>query len=162
MDEQIQFIQAESTAQIADARRLFIEYSEWLGLDLCFQNFEKELSELPGGYAPPEGRLYLAVSDKQVAGCICLRKIGDNNERTCEMKRLYVRPEFRGRGIGRALGLKLIEEARLIGYERMRLDTLPAQMNEAIKMYRLLGFREIEPYYHNPVKGAMFMELTLK
>lgn len=160
MNEQLQFIQAETPSQIEDARRLFIEYSEWLGLDLCFQNFEKELSELPGSYAPPEGRLFLAVFDERIAGCIGLRKINDHC--TCEMKRLYVRPEFRGLGIGRALALKLIEEARLVGYERMRLDTLPAQMNEAIKMYRAFGFREIEPYYHNPVKGALFMELILK
>jgi ribosomal protein S18 acetylase RimI-like enzyme len=161
MDEQLQFIQAESPPQVEDARRLFIEYSEWLGLDLCFQNFERELSELPGSYAPPEGRLFLAVSGGRIAGCTGLRKIGDDNK-TCEMKRLYVRPEFRGQGLGRAMALKLIEEARLVGYERMRLDTLPAQMGEAIKMYRSLGFREIEPYYHNPVEGALFMELILK
>jgi putative acetyltransferase len=160
MNEQLQFIQAETPSQIEDARRLFIEYSEQLGLDLCFQNFEKELSELPGSYAPPEGRLFLAVFDGKIAGCIGLRKI--NDDRTCEMKRLYVRPEFRGLGIGRTMASKLIEEARIIGYERMRLDTLPAQMSEAIKMYRAFGFREIKPYYHNPVKGAMFMELTLK
>lgn len=160
MNDQLQFIQAETPSQIEDARKLFIEYSEWLGLDLCFQNFEKELSELPGSYAPPEGRLFLAVFEKRIAGCIGLRKIGDD-ERTCEMKRLYVRPEFRGLGIGRVMVSKLIEEARVVGYERMRLDTLPAQMNEAIKMYHAFGFREIEPYYHNPVKGALFMELTL-
>jgi|ERR1044071_3372717 ribosomal protein S18 acetylase RimI-like enzyme len=160
MNEQLEFIQAETPSQVEDTRRLFIEYSEHLGLDLCFQNFEKELSELPGSYAPPEGRLFLAVFDGKVAGCIGLRKIGD--DRTCEMKRLYVRPEFRGLGIGRMLASKLIEEARLIGYERMRLDTLPAQMSEAIKMYCAFGFREIEPYYHNPVEGALFMELTLK
>ncbi len=160
MNEQIQFIQAGTPSQVEEARRLFIEYSERLGLDLCFQNFEKELSELPGKYAPPEGRLFLAVFDESIAGCIGLRKI--NDDRTCEMKRLYVRPEFRGLGIGKAMALKLIEEARVIGYERMRLDTLPAQMSEAIKMYRAFGFREIDPYYHNPVEGAMFMELTLK
>lgn len=158
MNEQIEFIQAETPSQVEQARKLFIEYSEWLGLDLCFQNFEKELAELPGGYAQPEGRLLLAISDGQIAGCVGLRKIGD---RTCEMKRLYVRPAFRGLRIGRALGEKLIEEALTLGYERMRLDTLPAQMGEAIKMYRSLGFREIEPYYHNPVEGAMFMELIL-
>jgi ribosomal protein S18 acetylase RimI-like enzyme len=161
MDNQLQFIQAETFAQVQDARRLFIEYSESLGLDLCFQHFEKELSGLPGSYAPPEGRLFIAIFDKAIAGCVGLRKIGDD-DRTCEMKRLYVRPEFRGHGIGRAMALKLIKEARNAGYERMRLDTLSAQMGEAIKMYRSLGFREIEPYCHNPVKGAIFMELTLK
>ena len=90
---------------------------------------------------------------------VAFREVSTN---ICEMKRLYVRPEFRGKGIGRAMASKLIEEARIIGYERMRLDTLPVQMSEAIKMYRSLGFLEIEPYYHNPVEGAMFMELTLR
>jgi carbonic anhydrase len=160
MDEQIEFIQAETAAQVSHARSLFIEYSEGLGLDLCFQNFEKELAELPGGYAPPEGRLLLVILNGEIAGCVALRKI--NDDRTCEMKRLYVRPKFRGKGIGKASVIKLIEEARALGYARMRLDTLPSQMSEAIKVYRLLGFREIEPYYHNPVEGAMFMELTLK
>ncbi len=159
MREQIEFIPAETPSQIKEARELFIEYSQELGLDLCFQNFEKELAELPGGYAQPEGRLLLATSAGEIAGCVGLRKIGDG---TCEMKRLYIRPKFRGHGIGRAMALKLIEEGRSLGYQRMRLDTLPKQMSEAIKMYRSLGFCEIEPYYHNPVEGAMFMELTLR
>jgi len=155
----LEFVQAESPAQIMEARKLFLEYSDWLGLNLCFQNFEKELAELPGAYAPPDGRLLLASHENEIAGCVCLRKIGDG---TCEMKRLYVRPEFRGKRVGRALALKIIEEARTIGYDSMRLDTLPSQMSEAIKMYRSLGFREIAPYYHNPVEGALFMELELK
>ena len=159
MTEQIAFIQAESPAEISEARQLFLEYSEWLGLDLCFQNFEQELAELPGRYALPDGRLLLAISGGQVAGCVGLRKINDG---VCEMKRLYVRPKFRGLGIGRAMAVHLIEEARALNYSQMRLDTLPAQMGEAIKMYRSLGFREIEPYYHNPVEGALFLELTLK
>jgi putative acetyltransferase len=159
MTEQIKFIQAESVSEISEARKLFLEYSERLGLDLCFQNFEQELAELPGRYASPEGRLLLAISNAQVAGCVGLRKIGDG---VCEMKRLYVRPKFRGLGIGRAMALHLIEEARALNYSQIRLDTLPAQMGEAIKMYRSLGFREIEPYYHNPVEGALFLELTLK
>lgn len=159
MIEQIEFIQAESPSEISEARELFIEYSEWLGLDLCFQNFAQELAELPGRYASPDGRLLLAISGGQVAGCVALRKIGDG---VCEMKRLYVRREFRGLGIGRAMAVHLIEEARALNYSQMRLDTLPAQMGEAIKMYRSLGFREIEPYYHNPVEGALFLELTLK
>ena len=158
-DKEIKFIQAESTAQIGEARSLFIEYSERLGIDLCFQNFEKELAELPGGYALPDGRLLLAIFDDQVAGCVALRNIGDG---TCEMKRLYVKPEFRGKGIGRAMTVNLVEEARRLGYARMRLDTLPSQMKEAIKVYRSLGFREIGPYYENPVDGALFMELSLK
>jgi putative acetyltransferase len=159
MSEPLKFIQAESASQVEEARTLFLEYSEWLGLDLCFQNFERELAELPGRYALPDGRLLLAVSaGGRVAGCVGLRKIGEG---VCEMKRLYVRPEFRGEGIGRALAVRLIEEARSTGYERMRLDTLPAQMADAIKLYHALGFREIEPYYHNPVEGALFMELSL-
>jgi ribosomal protein S18 acetylase RimI-like enzyme len=159
MIEQIEFIQAESVSEINQARELFLEYSEWLGLDLCFQNFEQELAELPGRYAAPDGRLLLAISQGQVAGCVGLRRINDG---VCEMKRLYVRPKFRGLGIGRAMAVHLIEEARALNYSQMRLDTLPAQMGEAIKMYRSLGFREIEPYYHNPVEGALFLELTLK
>lgn len=155
----LEFIQAESLEKVAEARKLFLEYHDWLGLDLCFQNFEKELAELPGAYAPPYGRLFLAFHENEIAGCVCLRKIGDG---TCEMKRLYVRPEFRGKRVGRALAEKIIEEARSLDYERMRLDTLPRKMSEAIKMYRSLGFREIAPYYHNPVEGALFMELMLK
>ena len=159
MVEQIEFIQAGSVSEISEARELFLEYSEWLGLDLCFQNFEQELAELPGRYGAPDGRLLLAVSQRQVAGCVGLRRLDDG---VCEMKRLYVRPKFRGLGIGRAMAVHLIEEARALNYSQMRLDTLPAQMGKAIKMYRSLGFREIEPYYHNPVKGALFLELSLK
>jgi len=159
MSEELKFIQAETATDIKQARRLFMEYAEGLGISLCFQNFEQELAELPGAYAPPDGRLLLALSDEQLAGCIGLRKLGDG---VCEMKRLYVRPQFRGLGIGKALALHLIEEARRLGYAVMRLDTLPLRMNEAIKLYRFLGFREIEPYYDNPVEGALFMELSLK
>ena len=158
MNEQLKFIRAESPSQLSEARKLFIEYSEWLGLDLCFQNFERELAELPGRYAPPDGRLLLALSNEQIAGCVGLRKLDDG---VCEMKRLYVKPEFRGQGLGKALTVRLIEEARRAGYGAMRLDTLPAQMDGAVKLYRFLGFREIEPYYHNPVEGALFLELTL-
>jgi putative acetyltransferase len=159
MTEPIEFAQAESAAQVVEARKLFVEYSERLGLDLCFQNFEKELAGLPGAYAPPEGRLLLASRRGELAGCVGLRNLGDG---ACEMKRLYVRPEFRGKGIGRALAVKIIEEARAAGYARMCLDTLPAQMESAVHVYRSLGFSEIGPYYHNPVEGATFMELTLR
>ena len=155
----MKLIQAQSGDDIAQARELFKEYAAWLEIDLCFQNFDNELAELPGDYAPPEGRLLLALEDDQAAGCIALRKIGDA---ICEMKRLFVRPAFRGRGLGRQLVEAVIAEARQIGYERMRLDTLPPKMHEAIALYRSLGFKEIEPYYQNPVPGAKFMELSLK
>lgn len=153
-----EFIWAHSTDHVESVRGLFKEYEAWLGINLCFQNFEKELAELPGEYVPPDGRLLLAVENKKVAGCIALRRIGDG---ICEMKRLFVRLEFRGKGLGRKLVEAITSEAREIGYERMRLDTLPGKMDEAIFLYRSLGFTEIEPYYPNPVPGAKFMELKL-
>ena len=154
----MKFIQAQSPEQIEIARGLFREYAAGLNIDLCFQNFDQEVAGLPGNYAPPLGRLLLANADEQVAGCIALRSLNDGD---CEMKRLYVRPEFRGQGLGKRLVTTLIEAAREIGYERMLLDTLPGKMDEAITLYRLLGFREIAPYYNNPVEGALFMELSL-
>jgi len=157
---ELQLSQVSSPAEIAVARTLFREYAASLGFDLCFQNFERELAELPGGYAPPEGRLLLArVSDtEQVAGCAALHPLETG---VCEMKRLYVRPEFRGRRIGWALAEAIISAAREIGYQRMRLDTVPSVMAAAVAMYRELGFREIPPYTLNPVPGAIFMELDL-
>ena len=152
------FVEATSLDQIAKARQLFREYSAWLGIDLCFQNFERELAELPGDYALPEGRLLLAYDVAQLAGCVALRKI---NQRVCEMKRLFVRAAFRGKGLGRELADNIIRNATKIGYERMRLDTLPGRMDKAIALYRELGFKEIAPYYNNPVPDAMFMELVL-
>ena len=154
-----EIIQARSAADIEQARELFREYSAWVETDLCFQNFEKELAALPGSYAEPDGRLLLAFNDAQLAGCVSLRKIGEG---ICEMKRLFVRDTFRGKGIGRALIDFIILRAKEIGYERMRLDTLPPQMNDAIGLYRSFGFKEIEPYYENPVPGAKFMELKLE
>jgi putative acetyltransferase len=127
-------------------------------ISLCFQNFDEEVAKLPGDYAPPSGRLFLAVDGVEVMGCVALRKIGDG---VGEMKRLYVRPEFRGRGLGRTLTEKLIAEAKQIGYTNLRLDTLPGKMDQAIAMYHALGFKEIAPYYKNPVAGATFMELIL-
>jgi putative acetyltransferase len=154
----LSFVQAESAEQFERVRELWREYAGWLTVDLCFQNFEQELNELPGRYAPPEGRLLLAMSDGKLAGCIALRPIGEG---ICEMKRLYVRPGFRGQGIGRKLTALLIEEARASGYRRLRLDTLPEKMTEAVAMYRAAGFTEIEPYYHNPYAGTLYMELKL-
>jgi len=154
----LKLIQGESEEHMARIRELFIEYAASLGFDLGFQDFEKELAELPGEYAPPSGRLFLAIHNRQVAGCVALRKI---TEEICEMKRLYVRPAFRGKGIGRSLAEAIIEEARLIGYARMRLDTVPS-MREAIPLYHQLGFTEIEPYRYNPIEGTLFMELDLR
>lgn len=158
----LKLVQAESAEQLGQARELFLEYAAALGIDLCFQNFDEELATLPGAYAPPSGRLLLALDETQeedeaLAGCVALRKI---DEDSCEMKRLYVRPAFRGTGSGKQLALAIIEEARLIGYARMRLDTLPS-MRQAIMLYRSLGFKSTAAYRPNPVEGAMFMELAL-
>jgi putative acetyltransferase len=154
----LDLIQASSTEEIQRARLLFEEYASWVEISLCFQNFDEEVAKLPGDYAPPSGRLFLAVDGAEVMGCVALRKIGDG---VGEMKRLYVRPEFRGRGLGRTLTEKLIAEAKQIGYTSLRLDTLPGKMDQAIAMYRAFGFKEIAPYYKNPVAGATFMELIL-
>jgi putative acetyltransferase len=153
----IEIVGATSPVQIAAARRLFKEYEASLGIELTFQGFARELAELPGAYAPPAGRLFLAVDGPEPAGCVALRPLGDG---TCEMKRLYVRPTARGSRLGRRLAETVIREAREIGYARMRLDTLPS-MKEAFALYRTLGFREIEPYCENPIVGTRFMELDL-
>jgi putative acetyltransferase len=153
----LSFAQAESNAQIAQARELFLEYAQSLGFDLCFQNFDQELAELPGDYAPPEGRLLLAEYEGQLAACVALHKLDDG---VCEMKRLYLRPQFRGKGLGRALANRIIAEARQIGYQRMRLDTVEPVMKDAVAMYRKLGFKETAPYRLNPMAGTIYMELA--
>ena len=150
--------EAESPAQIAQARELFLEYAASLGFSLCFQGFDKELAELPGDYAPPDGRLLLAEYDGKLAACVALHKLESG---ICEMKRLYLRPQFRGKGLGRALAERIIADARQIGYHRMRLDTVEPVMKDAVAMYRKLGFSEIAPYRPNPIAGAMYMELEL-
>ena len=154
----LSFAQAESPAQIAHVRELFLEYAQSLGFSLCFQNFDTELAGLPGDYAPPEGRLLLAEYEGQLAGCAALHRFEDG---ICEMKRLYLRPQFRGKGVGRFLADSIIREARRIGYQRMRLDTVEPVMKDAVAMYRRIGFREISPYCSNPIAGALYMELQL-
>ena len=179
--------QAETPEEIEEVRRLLREYEASLGVSLCFQGFERELAQLPGEYAPPGGRLLLCSAGvspavagashsrtrgqdahpagaggetpalHQAVGCVALRRVDDE---TCEMKRLYLRAGFRGRGAGRLLAVAIIGEARKIGYQKMRLDTL-AEMREARTLYESLGFKRIEPYYHNPMQGVIFMELEL-
>jgi putative acetyltransferase len=156
-DARLRLIEAHLPEHLSKVHELFTEYAAAIDVCLCFQNFEQELAHLPGKYAPPEGRLLMALDCSQIAGCVALRKLPAG---VCEMKRLYVRRQFRGKGIGGALAVAVIEAARQIGYTRMRLDTL-SSMKEALALYRSLGFRNIEPYYANPVTGATFMELKL-
>ncbi|HSB76594.1 MAG TPA: GNAT family N-acetyltransferase [Terriglobales bacterium] len=143
---------------MATARTLFQEYGASLGFSLCFQGFEQELAGLPGEYAPPQGRLLLARVGGDPAGCVALHGLEPG---VCEMKRLYVRPSYRGSGIGRALLNTVVAEARAIGYGRMRLDTVEPIMQDAVRMYRAYGFREIAAYRPNPMEGALYMELDL-
>jgi putative acetyltransferase len=152
------FSQAESEKQVTSVRELFLEYAQSLGFSLCFQSFDKELAELPGDYAPPDGRLLLATYEGHPAGCVALHKL---TPEICEMKRLYVRPQFRGKVLGRTLAERIITDARDRGYKHLRLDTVEPMMKPAVAMYRQLGFREIAPYRPNPIEGALYMELQL-
>jgi ribosomal protein S18 acetylase RimI-like enzyme len=149
--------EAQTDADIAQARELFIEYQAKLGVDLCFQGFSEELAALPGYYARPAGRLLLASNGASALGVVGLRSVGGAD---CEMKRLYVRPAGRGLGLGRLLTTTLIKEARLAGYHRMLLDSLPT-MTEAQALYRSLGFTEIAAYCNNPIAGTLYMALEL-
>jgi len=153
----LRIIPVETNKDIESTKNLLTEYNNSLGFDLDFQDFEEELVNLPGEYNPPIGCLLLAEYENQPAGCIALRPLSDE---ICEMKRLYVRPQFRGLGIGRALAEAIIEQARKIGYTLMRLDTVPS-MEIARALYMSLGFKQISPYRHNPIEGAVFMELKL-
>jgi putative acetyltransferase len=149
---------ATSAKQIEETRTLFREYEAWLGMSLCFQSFEEEVAGLPGKYAPPIGRLYLAYVDGEPAGCIALRKLEPG---VCEMKRLFLRDSARGRGIGVRLIEQVIADAQEIGYAKMRLDTYPPKMGKAVSLYEAHGFYEIPPYYDNPHAGVLYMEKTL-
>lgn len=154
----VSIVQAKGAADLAAVERLFREYQIALNVDLEFQNFSKELATLPGAYTPPGGRLLLGLVDGDAAACIALRPFADA---TCEMKRLFVRPAFRRYGLGRMLCDALIAEARLAGYTRMLLDTLPS-MAGAQALYERLGFKDVAPYRFNPVPGARFMALDLE
>jgi putative acetyltransferase len=153
-----EIVEATRPEQIESVRALFLEYAQSLGFSLCFQSFDKELEDLPGDYAPPRGRLFLLLQDSRPAGCVALHGL---EEDICEMKRLYVRPEFRGHGFGRVLVERVIAAAREIGYRRMRLDTIASSMKDAVELYRRMGFNEIPAYRTNPIEGALYMELSL-
>lgn len=149
--------QAATREQIELSRLLFEEYVGWLGIDLCFQGFPAELASLPGRYAPPAGRLLLAMAGSDAAGCVALRPL---TESVCEMKRLFVRPAFRGQHVGRMLAERIVAEARFIGYRTMQLDTLP-HMQAAIRLYASLGFVSCAAHYDTPLPDTVFMELQL-
>lgn len=154
----INLISAVSVAHIEAIRALFIEYQEWLNVSLCFQGFDEELASLPGKYSPPGGKLYLVEYEGTAAGCIALRPMKEDG--VCEMKRLFVRKQFRGKGIGKILAEQIISDAKSIGYSFMRLDTL-TRMETARALYANLGFMVIPAYYHNPLNDTVYMELRL-
>jgi len=152
----VAIVPADGPDDLAQVRALFLEYARCLNVSLCFQGFEEELAGLPGKYAPPGGALLLARVGGAVAGVVGLRPIGEG---VCEMKRMYVRPEFRGTGAGRGLAERIVAIGRDAGYRAMRLDTL-AHLTAARALYERLGFREIPAYYHNPLDGVLYYEKT--
>ncbi len=154
----LEIIYAKTDEEVQTAKMLFEEYAEWLGMDLGFQNFQEELVSMPGKYAGPAGGLLIAKYDGEIAGCGAVRKLEDG---VCEMKRLFVREKFRGKGIGKALAERIVAEARKIGYKKMRLDTDGQRMFKAMAIYKSMGFVEIEAYYHNPYDGVVYLELEL-
>jgi GNAT superfamily N-acetyltransferase len=149
-----------SQSDLREVRALLEEYAASIGFSLCFQGFDRELEELPGAYAPPSGRLLVARVEGAMAGCVALRTLGSIDDGVCEMKRLFVRAAFRGRGIGRMLVAAIVDEARVAGYGQMKLDTVPA-MEAALALYDSVGFRDTAPYTPNPIPGARFLELDL-
>ena len=153
----MQICQATTPEEVGAIRGLFEEYAAWLRIDLCFQGFAQELAGLPGAYAPPCGRLLLATGTDGPVGCVALRPAGDG---VCEMKRLFVRPAYQGRGLGRALAQRVISEAQGVGYSTMVLDTLPS-MQAALRLYESLGFVRRPAYYETPLQETVFMELKL-
>ncbi len=153
----LKILQVQTGENLKFIKTLFKEYANSLDFDLDFQDFDKELANFPGDYAPPKGCLLLAKDEDKIAGCVALREL---SEGVCEMKRLYVKPQFRGLGIGKNLAEAIIQEAQKIGYTRIRLDTAPS-MQEARALYMSLGFKKISPYRYNPIEGAEFMELSL-
>jgi|SRR5689334_6852845 len=166
-------VPADNPVRLEAVKELFKQYARSLSFNLCFQGFEEELARLPGEYAPWSGMLLLGLIDDQPAGCVALHRIGHPPEEEgdneilaeldiCEMKRLYVRPQFRGFGLGRELVDAILKCAAAIGYRRMRLDTVPSEMGRAVEIYQKLGFAEIAPYRDNPIPGARYLELDLK
>ena len=154
----VEIVQVQSAAEIETVRALFLEYERDLGVDLCFQDFARELAGLPGAYAAPQGRLLLAYVDGAASGCVGLRGIAAG---ICEMKRLYVKPCCRGRGVGRGLVERVLTEAARAGYATMRLDTLD-RLTEAVSLYRSFGFHEIPPYNDHGIPGTVFLEFDLQ
>jgi putative acetyltransferase len=154
----MEIIPATTAEHLIAVRALFREYARFLDVDLKFQGFEDELAGLPGKYAPPEGALLLAAEGADIGGCVALRRLEPG---ACEMKRLFVRPGCRGRGLGRALAEAIVREAASRGYAAMRLDTLP-KLKNAIRLYARLGFHPVAPYYSNPLPGVSYWELDLK
>jgi len=154
-------IYARSPQEIQEARRLFREYEAFLNVDLCFQQFEAELANLPGKYAPPSGTLLLAMDGHRAVGCGALRRWGARQDRICEMKRLYVCAETRSQGIGGQIARRLIREGVCLGYSTMLLDTLD-RLESAVHLYESLGFVRTKPYYHNPLAGVVYWKLNLR
>jgi len=149
---------ARSKKQVSSAKRLILDYAASLGVDLSFQGFDREMAEFPSGFVAPDGRLLIAVEDGEAVGVVGVRKL---SRTICELKRMYVRPESRGKGIGRMLAERAVRDARDLGYSRMRLDTL-ARLEEAVRLYESMGFKRIQPYTFNPTEGVLFMELDLR